>query len=96
MTAEDRLSAFLNEGRAPARDLAFEAEVMQRVAGRELMRTVAGAGVLAAAGGVVLWAVAPIISTAIEPASATLATPAAILAVTAGMLLFGQRLLRPS
>lgn len=94
MTAEDRLSAFLSEGQGPARDLAFEVEVMQRVAGRELLRTLGVAGLFAAAGGVVLWAVAPMLTPVIEPAAALAAPAAAILAVTAGVVLFGQGVLR--
>lgn len=94
MTAEDRLSAFLNEGRAPARDLAFELEVMRRVAGRELMRTVGMAGLFALAAGVVLWALAPLLVPAIEPAASALAPVASVLVVTAGLLLFGQGLIR--
>lgn len=96
MTAEDRLSAFLNEGRGPARDLAFEVEVMQRVAGREFLRTVGVAGLFAMAGGVVLWAVAPLLVPVIEPAAALAAPAAAILTVTAGVLVFGQGLMRRS
>lgn len=96
MTAEDRLSAFLNEDRGPARDLAFELEVMQRVAGRELLRTVGVSALFAGAGGVVLWAVAPMLTPLIEPAAALAAPAAAILTVTAGLVLFGQGMLRRS
>lgn len=96
MTAEDRLSALLSEGRGPARDVAFEAEVMQRVARRELGRAVAGAGVLAGAGAVALWACAPMLAAAIEPAAAILAPGVAVLAVTASLVMFGQGLLRRS
>jgi hypothetical protein len=94
MTAEDRLSAFLNEGRGPARDLTFEVEVMQRVAGRELARAVGVSALFAGAGGVVLWALAPMLFRVIEPVAAVALPVAAILAVTAGMVLFGQGVLR--
>lgn len=96
MTAEDRLSAFLQEGRGPARDPAFDAEVMQRVARREFARTVAMAGGAAAAGAVTLWACAPALKVLLEPAASALAPVAAILVVTAGVILFGQSVLRRS
>lgn len=94
MTAEDKLSAFLNEGRGPDRDVAFELAVLQRVAGRELMRTVGVAGLFALAAGVVLWAVAPVLQPVIEPAAATLAPAGAVLVVTACLVVFSQGLFR--
>lgn len=94
MTAEDRLSAFLQEGRGPARDPAFDAEVMQRVARREFARTVAMAGGLAAVGAVALWACAPALSAVLEPAASALAPAAAMLAVTAGLIVLGRSVLR--
>lgn len=94
MTAEDRLSAFLSEGQGPARDLAFEVEVMKRVAGRELLRAVGVSGLFAGAGGIVLWALAPMLTPVIEPAAAFAAPAAAILAATAGLVLFGQGMMQ--
>lgn len=96
MTAEERLSAFLQEGRGPARDPAFDAEVMQRVARREFARTLAMAGGAAAVGAAALWACAPALRVLLEPAASALAPVAAILAVTAGVILFGQSVLRRS
>lgn len=94
MTAEQRLSAFLQAGRGPARDPAFDAEVMQRVARREFARSVTMAGSLAAAGAATLWACAPALDQVIVPAASGLASAGGFLAVTAALILFGRSLLR--
>lgn len=94
MTAEDRLSAFLGEGRGPVRDPAFDAEVMQRVARREFARTVTTAAALAASGAAALWACAPALSAVIVPAAADLAPAAAMLALTGVAIVVGQSILR--
>jgi hypothetical protein len=93
MTPEDRLSAFLNADRPPARDLAFEAVVMQRVFGRRLVATLMTVGALAAALGVVLWALAPLLTPLIESIGALLGPVAAALTLGAAALVFGRGLL---
>lgn len=92
MTAEQRLSAFLQEARGPEQDPVFAAEVMRRVAQRELMTSLGTSAVLAAAAAVGLWAVAPALSAVIEPVARTLAPAAALLTVTAAFVLFAQNL----
>jgi hypothetical protein len=93
MTPEDRLSAILNADRPPARDLAFEAAVMQRVFGRRLVATLVTVGSLAAALGVVLWALAPLLTPMIEAIGALLGPVVATLTLGAAALAFGRGLL---
>lgn len=93
MTAEEKLSAFLEAGRAPARDPVFEAAVMQSVARRELARTVAVAAVLAGAAATALWVCGPLLNRVVEPAGALLAPAAGVMVATVGLLLLGEELL---
>ena len=90
MTAEQRLSAFLQEGRGPEQDPVFTAEVMRQVARRELAVQLAASAVLAAAAAVGLWACAPILNAVIEPMALTLPPVAALLTLTAVFVLVVQ------
>lgn len=101
MTPEDRLAAFLSEDDAPIRsdskvpDALFVAEVMQRVARRELTVTLASAATTAVAAGAVLWACAPVLDLAVRTLAPALTPTAAILTlVAAASLLGGQMLAR--
>lgn len=82
MTAEQRLSAFLQEARGPQQDPVFAAEVLRRVAQRELMIGLGTSAVLAGAAALGLWACAPILSALIEPMARALPPVAALLTVT--------------
>ncbi len=90
MTAEQRLSAFLQEGRAPERDPVFAAEVMRQVARRELKAQLAASAVLATAAAVGLWACAPMLNAVIEPMAHALPPVAALLTLTAVFVLITQ------
>lgn len=103
MSPEDRLAAFLSEDDAPVRrapastatDTVFVAEVMQRVAQRELAVTLASAAVTALAAGAVLWACSPVLDLAVRSLSPALTPIAGILTlVAAASLLGGQMLAR--
>lgn len=90
MTAEQRLSAFLQEGRGPDRDPVFTTEIMRRVARRELGYRLATSAVLAAAAAVGLWACAPILNAVLVPMAHTLPPVAALLTLTAVFVLVTQ------
>ena len=90
MTAEQRLSAFLQEGRGPERDPVFTAEVLRQVAQRELKAQLAVSAVIAAAAAVGLWACAPVLNAIIEPMALTLPPVAALLTLTAVFVLISQ------
>lgn len=92
MTAEQRLEAFLQEGRGPEQDPVFAAEVMRQVALRELALKLATSAVLATAAAVGLWACAPILNAVLEPVSRMLYPAAALLTVTTALLLMSQSL----
>ncbi|MDP1632057.1 MAG: hypothetical protein Q8L66_11630 [Caulobacter sp.] len=93
MTAEHRLSAFLEEARGPRQDLAFTAMVMRRVARRELLARLLAHGLIAAAAAVALWASAPALGAAIEPLARSLLPVAATLVLTATVALVSGGLL---
>jgi len=96
MTPEDRLAAFLAADAAPARptvDAAFVAEVMQRVARRELQLKLASAAVTAAAAGAVLWACAPVLDLAVHALAPVLLPAAGILTLAAAAGLLGAQVL---
>lgn len=86
MTAEQRLSVFLQEGRGPEQDPVFAAEVMRRVALRELALKLGSSAVLATAAAIGLWACAPILNVVIEPVSRMLYPAAVVLTLTAALL----------
>lgn len=90
MTAEQRLSVFLKEGRGPEQDPVFAAEVMRQVALRELKVQLAASAVIATAAAVGLWACAPILSAVIEPMALTLPPVAALLTLTAVFVVMSQ------
>ena len=90
MTAEQRLSAFLQEGRGPEQDPVFAAEVMRQVARRELAVQLAASAVLAAAAAVGLWACAPLLNAVLEPIALSLPPVAALLTLTAVFVLVTQ------
>lgn len=92
MTAEQRLEAFLQEGRGPEQDPVFAAEVMRQVALRELALKLATSAVLATAAAVGLWACAPILNAVLEPVSRMLYPAAALLTVTTALLVMSQSL----
>jgi hypothetical protein len=96
MTPEDRLAAFLSADAAPARpavDAAFVAEVLQRVARRELQLKLASAAVTAAAAGAVLWACAPVLNLAVQALAPVLLPAAGILTLAAAAGLLGAQVL---
>lgn len=92
MTAEQRLSAFLQEGRGPEQDPVFAAEVLRQVARRELVVRLATSAVLAAAAAVGLWACAPILNAVIEPMALALPPVAAALTLTAVFVAISRNL----
>jgi hypothetical protein len=101
MTPDDRLAAFLGEDEAPPRpgtppggaDQAFVAEVMQRVARRELELKLASAAVTAVAAGAVLWACAPVLNLVVQTLAPVLVPAGGILALAAAAALMGGQML---
>jgi len=96
MSPEDRLTAFLSEEAVPARpavDAVFVAEVMQRVARRELKVKLVSGAVTAMAAGVVLWACAPVLNLAVQTLAPTPAPAAGILCLAAAASLLGGQML---
>lgn len=95
MSPEDRLAAFLSADAAPARpavDAAFVAEVMQRVARRELRLKLASAAVTATAAGAVLWACAPVLNLAVQALAPALLPAAGVLTLAAGVVVLGGQI----
>lgn len=92
MTAEQRLEAFLQEARGHDQDPVFAAEVMRRVARREVAVSLATSALLATAAAIGLWACAPALSAVIEPLSRVLYPAAALLTLTAAFLVISQGL----
>jgi len=96
MSPEDRLTAFLSSEAVPARpavDAAFVAEVMQRVARRELQLKLASAAVTAVAAGAVLWACAPVLNLAVQTLAPVLLPAAGILTLAAAAGVLGSQIL---
>lgn len=83
MTAEDKLAAFFAEATPPARDLAFQAMVAERVARRRAVATVVALIPWTIAAIVLCWALSPMIGPVLEGLGQTLAPAAAILGLTA-------------
>ncbi|WP_309627457.1 hypothetical protein [Brevundimonas sp.] len=99
MKPEDRLNAFFAEATPPARDLAFQAGVAERVARRRAFATVATLIPWTIAAIVLCWAVEPMMGPVIEGLGQTLAPAAAILGLTGlGVvgLMAGARRLMPA
>lgn len=82
MTPEDKLAAFFAEAKPPARDLAFQAVVAERVARRRAIATVGALIPWTVAAIVLCWAVGPMIGPVIDELGQTLAPAAAILMLT--------------
>lgn len=98
MTPEDRLNAFFAEATPPARDLAFQAIVAERVARRRAFATVGALIPWTIAAIVLCWAVGPMMGPVVEGLGQTLAPAAAILGLTGlglATLMAGARRLRP-
>ena len=101
MSPEDRLAAFLSRDDAPVRrgpasmsvDAVFVAEVMQRVARRELNVKLVSAAVTALAAGAVLWACSPVLDLAVRTLAPVLTPIAGILTLVAAASLFGGQIL---
>jgi hypothetical protein len=83
MTAEQRLSAFLDEAKGPERDPAFSLDVMRQVARVELRRSLTTGALLAILASLVLWASAPALAAVLEPTAEALGPVAAVLIATA-------------
>lgn len=87
MTADERLKALFAQDLPPARDLMFEAAVMERLARRRFVAEVALLSGAALIGAMVLWLLWPTLgpvvtqlSRAFAPVGATLALVAVVLA----------------
>jgi Mg/Co/Ni transporter MgtE len=88
--------AFLSEAPEPApkTDVAFVAEVMQRVARRELGVRLAVGAAWAVAGGAMLWACAPVLNLAVANLAPVLTPAAGMLALIGAGVVLGAPLLR--
>jgi hypothetical protein len=101
MSPEDRLAAFLSQDDAPVRhasvsiagNAVFVAEVMQRVARRELSLKLTSAAVTALAAGTVLWACSPVLDLAVRTLAPTLTPVVGILTLVAAASLLGSQML---
>lgn len=85
--ADDRLKALFAQDLPPARDPAFQAAVMERVARRQLAGDLALLGGVAVAGAAALWGLWPTLQPALVATSQGLAPVAAALALGLGALL---------
>lgn len=98
MTPEDQLDAFFADAAPPARDLAFQAAVAERIARRRAMATVLAMIPWTIAAIALCWALGPILAPVAEMLGRTLAPAAAILALTGlglALSLAAERRLRP-
>jgi hypothetical protein len=96
MSPEDRLASFLSEDAAPARptvDAVFVAEVLQKVARRELGVKLASGATTALAAGAVLWACSPVLNLAVGALGPALAPTASVLVLVATVTLLGGQML---
>ena len=98
MTPDDTLSAFFSEQAPPARDLAFQAVVAERIARRRAWATVLALVPWTVAAMAMLWAVGPVVLPLVEGLGEAVAPTAAILAFTGlavgAMMTTGRRLER--
>lgn len=83
MTPEETLNAFFAEATPPARDLAFQAGVAERVARRRAVATVVALMPWTIAAMVLCWAAGPMMEPVLTGLADTLVPAAAILALTA-------------
>lgn len=91
--ADDRLKALFAADEPPARDPAFSAQVMERLARRCWLQDLAFLGTTSLVGAISLWAAWPVLQPALTALSGQLA-PAAVaaaLALSALAILGGQR-----
>jgi hypothetical protein len=98
MTPDDKLAAFFAAATPPARDLAFQAVVAERVARRRAFATVGAMIPWTIAAIVLCWAIGPMIGPVIEGLGQTLVPAAAILMLTGlgvVVLIASARRLRP-
>jgi hypothetical protein len=82
MTADDRLKALFAEHEPPARDPAFSAAVIERMARRRCLQDMGLLAGVSAVGGVALWGFWPLIHPALGQLSGELA-PAVVALVVA-------------
>ncbi len=99
MTPDETLNAFFSEATPPARDLAFQAVVAERVARRRAVATVAALVPWTIAAMVLCWALGPLLEPVVEGLAPILVPAAAILGLTGlgvtAALWIGRRL-RPA
>lgn len=81
MTPEDKLSRWFASQTPPARDLAFEASVAERIALRRAWATAGALAPWAIAATAILWALAPLIEPLGQAAGAILAPAVATVAL---------------
>lgn len=89
MKPDDKLAALFAEQAPPARDLAFSAAVMERVARRRAWARVGAAAPWAVSGCLVAWALQPVLSPSVEVLAQALVLPGAVLGAAAVMALTG-------
>ena len=88
MTDNDaKLAAFFAAAEPPARDYAFTAEVMGRVARRKLIEEMAGLSLASLLGAVMLWALWPNMAPVLGELSQALAPAAGAVLVVMGLSL---------
>lgn len=95
LTPDDRLKAAFAADRPPARDYAFTAAVMQRVALRRLWRSLLLLAPTTFAVASVSWAVMPRFAPLVESAVHGLEPALAVATVSAFLALAGWRAIRP-
>lgn len=86
MTADERLRALFAQDLPPARDLTFQAGVMEALARRRFLAEMALLSGAAVLGGVILWLLWPHLGPAVTQLSRALAPAAGCLAVVAVLL----------
>lgn len=84
MTPEEKLAIFFAEAAPPARDLAFQAAVAERIARRRAIATVAALVPWTIAAIVLCWAVGPVVAPLFAAVGQVLA-PAAFILVLMGL-----------
>ena len=99
MTGDDKMDARLRAAFAfdepPARDLSFDAAVMERVARRRLWLSLMLLVPPVVAAAAVLWALGPVLSPVLEALGEGLAPAAGIMVTIAAVTLFSVRNLAP-
>lgn len=83
---DDRLKALFAQDEPPARDPAFSAAVMERLARRRWLHELAFLGSMSVAGALGLWASWPVLEPALTVLSGRLAPAAVALALTVSAL----------